>query len=300
MDRIKLTEDLSFSKIVHGLWRLSEWNMSKEQILRFIEECLELGITTFDHADIYGNYTCEELFGEALALKPSLRGQMEIVTKCGIKLLSDKYPEHEVKYYDTSKDHINKSVENSLRKLQTDYIDVLLIHRPDVYMNPEEVAETFIQLKDEGKVRNFGVSNFTPSQFNMLSSYLPFPLVTNQVEISVGHIDTFLDGTIEQCLEKRVAPMAWSPLAGGNIFNGIDEKSTRILKALKEVAQEIGVTELDQLMFAWLLNHPARIIPIAGSGKIERIKSAAHAVNITLTRQQWFKIWIASLGKEVA
>lgn len=300
MDRIKLTEELFFSNVVHGLWRLSDWKLSANETLSLMEECLELGITTFDHADIYGNYTCEVLFGNALKLKPSLREKMEIVTKCGIKLLSDKHPEHKVKHYDTSKEHITKSVENSLENLQTDYIDVLLIHRPDPFMDPEAVAEAFTKLRSEGKVRHFGVSNFTPSQFNMLSSYLPFSLVTNQVEISVSHVESFVDGTIDQCLEKRVAPMAWSPLAGGSIFSAKDEKANRILIALREVGEELGVTSIDQLMFAWLLNHPARIIPIAGSGKLERIKSAVEATKIKLTRQQWFKIWIASLGHDVA
>lgn len=295
-----LTEDLSFSRIIHGLWRLNSWNMNDEEVVKLIEDCLELGITTFDHADIYGNYQNEELFGKALQLKPSLREQMELVTKCGIKLVSDQRPEHAIKYYDTSKEHIIKSAENSLRNLQTDYIDVLLIHRPDPAMDPGEVAEAFTTLKKQGKVRHFGVSNFTPSQFEMLSSYLDFPLVTNQVEISVSHLNTFQDGTIEHCLQKRVAPMAWSPLAGGTIFEGKDEKSNRLKKALEEVGAELSVSEIDKVMYAWLLNHPSRIMPIVGSGKIDRIKTAVEAANIQLTRQQWFKIWIASTGEDVA
>ncbi|UII56749.1 aldo/keto reductase [Cytobacillus spongiae] len=300
MQKVKLTDELSFSPIVHGLWRLADWNMNSEETLKLIEACLELGITTFDHADIYGNYSCEGLFGEALQLNPRLREKMEIVTKCGIKLLSDKHPEHKVKHYDTSQAHILKSVENSLSRLKTDYIDVLLIHRPDPFMNPEEVAEAFTRLKTEGKVKHFGVSNFTPSQFRMLSSYLDFPLVTNQVEISVSHLHAFEDGTIEQCLENRVAPMAWSPLAGGQIFQAHDEKSLRLRKTLEEVGKELGGIELDQVMYAWLLNHPARMIPIAGSGNYNRIKAAVEATKIQMTRQQWFKIWIASTGTDVA
>jgi predicted oxidoreductase len=268
--------------------------------LSLIKNCLDFGITTFDHADIYGNYTSEYLFGEALVLDPSVREKMEIVTKCGIKLISDKHPDHEVKHYDTSKKHINYSVEQSLKNLRTDYIDVLLIHRPDPYMNPEEVAKAFTQLRTEGKVRHFGVSNFTASQFNMLSSYLDFPLVTNQVEMSVAHLDTFQDGTINHCLENRVPPMAWSPLAGGRIFNASDEQAKRIQKALEEVGVELGVSSLDQLMLAWLINHPVRIMPIVGTGKIERIQAAVDASRLTMTRQQWFKIWIASTGADVA
>lgn len=300
MEKVQLAEDLSFSRIIHGLWRLTEWNMNSEETLKLIEECMDLGITTFDHADIYGDYTCEALFGNALKLKPSLRDSMQIVTKCGIKLLSSKFPEHQIQHYDTSKEHILKSVNQSLVNLNTDYIDVLLIHRPDPIMDPQMVAEAFRQLKAEGKVRHFGVSNFTPSQFNMLSSYLDFPLITNQVEISAMYMETFKDGTIEQCLEKRIAPMAWSPLAGGRIFSSSDDKAVRIRQALEEVGNELGINGIDQLMYAWLLNHPAKIMPIVGSGNLKRIQQAVDALSIKMTRQQWFKIWVASNGHGVA
>lgn len=300
MERVHLTEELSFSRIIHGLWRLGEWNYTDEQLLSLIEKCLDMGISTFDHADIYGNYGNEELFGRALSLKPIIRQRMEIVTKFGIKLVSSKRPDHEIKYYDTSKEHIIKSVENSLSNLQTDYIDVLLIHRPDPAMDPMEVAEAFTSLKEQGKVNHFGVSNFTPTQFDMLSSYLSFPLVTNQVEVSVNHLNAFQDGTIEHLLQKRIAPMAWSPLAGGKIFSNSDERFARIRKALMEVGEELSISENDKIMYAWLLNHPSRIMPIVGSGKWDRIKAAAESLNIKLTRQQWFKIWIASTGEDVA
>lgn len=219
MQRIQMTEDLSFSRIIHGLWRLADWNQSKEDTLSLIQYNIENGITTFDHADIYGSYTCEALFGEALNLQPSTREKMEIVTKCGIVLPSDNRPEHKTHHYNTSKKHILTSVENSLQNLKTDYIDLLLVHRPDPFMNGEEVAEAFTQLKDEGKVRHFGVSNFKNHQWNMLQSYLPFPLITNQIELSAYNLENFEDGTLNLCQEKRVAPMAWSPLAGGAIFN---------------------------------------------------------------------------------
>lgn len=300
VERVKMAEDLSFSRIVHGLWRLAEWDMSAEETVSLIEQCLELGITTFDHADIYGDYTCESLFGKALELDPTLRDKMQIVTKCGIKLLSSKFPERSVKHYDTSREHIIMSAEQSLNNLKTDFIDVLLIHRPDPYMNPEEVAEAFSILKQQGKVKYFGVSNFTPSQINMLQSYLDFPLVTNQVEISAMHVDTFQDGTIEHCLENRIAPMAWSPLAGGKIFSWDHLDTAELRRVLTEVGEETGVDSVDKLMYAWLLNHPARIIPIVGSGKIERITAAAESVKIKLSREQWFKIWIASIGHDVA
>ncbi|WP_214483589.1 aldo/keto reductase [Bacillus sp. SM2101] len=299
MEKIKLSETLQVSRIVLGLWRLSEWNMEKEEILHLMEECKELGITTFDHADIYGDYTCEALFGEALALKPALRRDIQIITKCGIKLVSKNRPDHKIKYYDTSKKHIIHSVENSLRNFRTDYIDLLLIHRPDPLMNPAEVAEAFAQLKAEGKVLNFGVSNFSPSQFHLLNSYLNFPLVTNQVELSVSNLSQFVNGCIEQCQERNIPPMAWSPLAGGEIFYSENEKEVRLRETLHKIKGELNIDSIDQVMYAWLLNHPANIIPIVGSGKVSRIRKAVDALNIHMTREQWFEVWQSSVGKEV-
>jgi predicted oxidoreductase len=300
MQRIQLTEDLSFSRIIHGLWRLSDWKMSSEDVVKLIEECLEAGITTFDHADIYGNYTCEKKFGDALALKPELRNRMEIVTKCGIKLVSENRPEHTIKSYDTSKEHILASVQQSLENFQTDYIDVLLIHRPDPYMNPAEVAEAFTQLKSEGKVRHFGVSNFKRSQFKMLQSYLNFPLVTNQIELSAYNLENFEDGTLDLCQEARIAPMAWSPLAGGSIFTAEDEKAKRLRDTLENIAGEIGAKGIDEVLYAWLISHPANIMPIVGSGKMNRIESAIKALDLTLTRDQWFDILQVAMGREIA
>ncbi|MBM7555676.1 aldo/keto reductase [Halanaerobacter jeridensis] len=300
LDRVQLTEDFSISRLAQGFWRLADWDLSPQERLEFIESLLDLGITTFDHADIYGDYTCENLFGEALELKAELREEMELVSKCGIKLISENRPEHEIKYYDTSKEHIINSVNNSLNNLRTEYLDLLLIHRPDPLMDPDEVAETFKQLKEEGKVRNFGVSNFLPSQFEMLSSKLDFPLVTNQVEISVMNFENFDNGTIEKCQEKDVSPMAWSPLTGGKIFKAKSEKAQRIKNVLEEIKKDLNADSIAQIMYAWLLNHPAQIIPIVGSGKLYRVKEAVAAAEIELTRQQWFKIWQSGLGHPVA
>ncbi|PFG07237.1 aldo/keto reductase family oxidoreductase [Bacillus sp. es.034] len=299
MQRIQMTEDLSFSRIIHGLWRLSDWQQSKGDTLSLIQHNIENGITTFDHADIYGSYTCETLFGEALALQPSLREKMEIVTKCGIVLPSDNRPDHKTHHYNTSKKHILSSVEHSLRQLKTDYIDLLLIHRPDPFMNGEEVAAAFTQLKEEGKVRHFGVSNFKEHQWNMLQSYLPFPLITNQIELSAYHLENFEDGTLNLCQEKRVAPMAWSPLAGGAIFKGEDEKAVRLQHTLKKVQEETEAKGIDQVLYAWLLNHPANIMPIVGSGKKERIQHAIDSLSIQLNHDQWFEILQTSMGHDV-
>jgi len=296
MKKIRLAENLEFSQIIHGLWRLSEWNMSSEQLLTFIEECIELGITTFDHADIYGGYTCEEIFGNALALKPELREKIQIVTKCGIKLKSSKFPDLKMNHYDTSKEHILMSVNNSLKNLQTDYIDLLLIHRPNPFMNPKEVAEAFNQLQKEGKVRHFGVSNFLPSQFNMLQEHLDMPLVTNQIEVSPMQFEHFEKGTVDLLLEKGVAPMIWSPLAGGQIFTSQSEAAVRVRSMLEEIGAEIGANSIDEVMYAWLLVHPANMMPIVGSGKIDRVKTAVEASKLSMTSEQWLRIFVAGMG----
>ena len=177
-NRIALNDNLSLSRIVHGYWRLRDWDLSAEQLLKLIEQVLELGITSFDHADIYGNHTCEAYFGRALALKPELREKMELISKCGIKMATDYNPELDIKIYDYSTEYIIKQAETSLKNLGTDRLDLLLLHRPAPFFNPEEVAKAFDQLKSSGKVLNFGVSNFSPAQFDTLQSYLDMPLAT--------------------------------------------------------------------------------------------------------------------------
>jgi predicted oxidoreductase len=299
MQRVNLTEDLSLSRIVHGMWRLADWRFSAEGILSLIEHGMDRGVTTYDPADIYGSYTCEEIFGNALSLKPSLRDKMEIVTKCGIVLQSENRPSHKSHHYDTSKTHIIKSVEQSLMNLKTDYIDLLLIHRPDPLMDPAETAEAFNQLKESGKVRNFGVSNFKKPQWDMLQSYLDYPLVTNQLELSAYNLENFEDGTLNLCQEKGVAPMTWSPLAGGSIFEESNEKAVRLRKTLETVKEEIGANGIDEVMYAWLLRHPAKIMPIVGSGKKERLDSAIDSLNLSMEKEQWFNIFTSSMGHDI-
>lgn len=299
MQRVNLGEDLSFSRLIHGLWRLADWDQSSEETLSLIEHNLERGLTTFDHADIYGSYMCEELFGKALALKPSLREQMELVTKCGIVLESENRPSHTSHHYNTSKEHIIASAEQSLTSLNTDYIDLLLIHRPDPFMDPEEVAEAFTTLQKDGKVRHFGVSNFKQHQFTMLQSYLDQPLITNQIELSAYNLENVEDGTLNLCQEKRIKPMAWSPLAGGKVFSSNDDKAMRVRQTVEKVASEIGADGIDQVLYAWLLNHPAEIMPIVGSGKTHRIDRAIDALSLSLSREQWFEILTSSMGYDI-
>ncbi|MEM8484919.1 MAG: aldo/keto reductase [Bacteroidota bacterium] len=293
------TDGPTFSRLVFGLWRLADWGYRTDELLAMLHRCLALGVTTMDHADIYGDYSCEALFGEALAQAPGLRQQMQLVTKCDIKLVSDKHPGHALPHYDTSKAHIMASVENSLRRLHTDHIDVLLLHRPDPLMEADEVAEAFAALRDAGKVLHFGVSNFTPAQYSLLASRLPFPLVTNQVECSVLNFDVMHDGTLDQSQELRIAPMAWSPLGGGRLFSSQDAQAVRVRACLETLGEELGGATLDQVAYAWLLKHPARIIPVLGTGKMNRVEAACDAAALVLTRQQWFKVWQASKGHNV-
>jgi len=297
-NRIALNDNLSLSRIVHGYWRLRDWDLSDDQLLKLIEQVLELGITSFDHADIYGNHTCEAYFGRALALKPELREKMELISKCGIKMATDYNPELEIKIYDYSTEYIIKQAETSLKNLGTDRLDLLLLHRPAPFFNPEEVAKAFDQLKNSGKVLNFGVSNFSPAQFDTLQSYLDMPLATNQVEISVSCLEHFENENTEYFLKHKIKPMAWSPLAGGAIFNPKTEKEQRLATVLKTIAAELS-TDIDQVMYAWLLKHPTGIMPIVGSQHIKRIKSAVDALKIELSLEQWYKIYIASKGEDL-
>lgn len=293
MQKIKLHADgPELSRVIVGAWRWT--NESTDQIERLIQTALEAGINTFDHADIYGNYSCEECFGNALRVNSSLRNKLSLITKFGIKLLSDRRPAHSIKHYDTSAEHIVWSVENSLKMLGTDRIDVLLIHRPDPLLNPTEVAEAFLKLKQQGKVLNFGVSNFTSAQFEMLQSYVSFPLVTNQIELSLFKHEPFFNGTIDMLMKHHVKPLAWSPLGGGKFFE--DE---RVKGLLERLVNEYNVS-VTQLLLAWLLKHPSGVLPILGTTKPERIIEGAGAVNINLDRQHWFELLKAASGKDVA
>ncbi len=288
-----------FSELVQGYWRLGEWGMTAQERLTFLKQHLELGITTVDHADIYGNYECEQLFGEALALEPSLREQLQIVTKCDIKLCSAKFPERKINHYDTSAAHIYQSVNNSLERLRVNEIDVLLIHRPDVLMDADEVAEAFTELHKVGKVKHFGVSNFSPAQFELLQSRLGKPLVTNQVEINPLNFYVAHDGTLDQMQMLRTRPMAWSCLGGGAIFNGDSEQAQRVRAVLEELREELGAESIDQVIYAWVRALPSKPLPIIGSGKIERVQAAVDALDLTLSREQWYRVWVASKGHGV-
>ncbi len=304
---IKMLEPVSmakngplFSSFIQGYWRLTAWGMSVQERLTFLKQHLDLGITTIDHADIYGNYECERLFGEALKCDPRLRDQMQIVTKCGIHLVSDKFSDRQINHYDSSYGHIVQSVDNSLTRLGIEHIDLLLIHRPDFLMDADEVASAFEALQKAGKVTHFGVSNFTPFQFDLLQSRLSMPLVTNQVEINPLQLDLIENGTLDQLQMLGRKPMAWSCLAGGDIFNKDSDQIRRVRAMLEIIKEQTGASSIEQVIFAWVRMLPSNPLPILGSGNIERVKNAIGSLDIKLNKEQWYQIWAASKGHGVA
>ncbi|MGX7197360.1 aldo/keto reductase [Enterococcus olivae] len=296
MEYVQLTEELQFSRIVLGFWRYLDWKLSKKEFLSFIESVMDLGVTTMDHADIYGNYTVEEIVGNHLAGRNDLKKKMQIVTKCGIVYPSDTA---RVKYYNTSKDYIIQQAEKSLRKLQIETIDLFLIHRPDWFGHPEEIAAAFHELKKAGKVRAFGVSNYLPHQFQTLQSFCEEKLVTNQIEVSPLCMDHFENGMIDLCMEQKSHPMVWSPLAGGRIFTSEEAPVRRLREVLQVIQEEVGAESIDEIVFAWLLSHPADMLPITGSGDIAFVKKPVAALAYQLTPEQWYMIWTAVKGVKV-
>ena len=225
------------SRIVAGMWRMNEWGMSVQERVAFIEQCLEMGVTTFDHADIYGDYGVEGAFGEALRAQPLLRDRIELVSKCGIKLISEKRPGHGIQHYDTTAAHIVASAEESLRQLGTDRLNLLLIHRPDPLMDFDEIAEAFTRLQQSGKVRHVGVSNFTRHQFECLNRRIP--LATNQVEFSPMVTAPMFDETFDGLQDLRIAPMVWSPLGGGRLFTSDDANAFNVRATIQEIADRL-------------------------------------------------------------
>jgi len=288
---------MQFSRIAAGAWRMADWGMTPQARLSWIEACLDIGVSTFDHADIYGAYTAEALFGEALALKPALRDRMQIVSKCGIKLVTPNRAQHRIKSYDTSPEHLIASVDASLKALNTNYLDVLLIHRPDALLDAQELAHCFEYLRAAGKVHHFGVSNFTPSQFELLHKRIP--LVTNQIECSPLHLEPFVDGSLDQAQSLGLPPMIWSPLAGGQLFHGTDDASVRVRAVLERLAHEWH-SSVTAVACAWLMRHPSRPIPVLGSQRVQAYEEAVSGANLKMDRETWYEIWSAGAGRNVA
>lgn len=291
---------IQFSPLIIGTMRLGNWGvkMNTKELEYFIDACLDLGLNDFDHADIYGHYTEEGKFGQVLKRRSDLRKKIQITTKSGIKLICPERPSHKIKSYNSTKKHIIASAENSLKELNTDYLDVLLIHRPDYLMDPTEIAAAFNELAQKGMVRHFGVSNFSASQMEMLSSFTC--LVNNQVEISLLKLDAFTDGTLDKCWQHKIIPTAWSPLGGGTIFKKNKNPQLLRINAVANILMKKYKASLDQILLAFLMKHPVGIVPVLGTSKLERIKSALKATKIKLTHEEWCMLWQASTGEEVA
>lgn len=285
-------------KPIIGCMRWGVWgeNFTTKQYEQIIQQCIEIDLTVFDHADIYGHYTTEADFGKALKGKNGLRETIQIITKCGIKMIMPNRPNHSIKSYDTSARHIINSVEQSLQNLNTDYIDALLIHRPDILMNVEEIAATITMLKDAGKIKSFGVSNFTTGQVALLNKYIPVEI--HQIEISATNLNAFDNGVLDQCQMENIIAQSWSPMGNG-LLTETSEKNTRILHTINELAQKYNCTN-NQILLAFLFAHPSNIVPVIGTSKFDRIQEAKGAMNIELKREDFYKIWTASTGKEVA
>ena len=300
MPMVQLHDSLpAFSRLIYGVWRLADdADTSTKHVRAKIDACLEQGISTFDHADLYGEHRCEALFGKALAEDSSLRDQMQLISKCDIAIPCETFPNRRLKYYDTSPEYIRMSVENSLRLLHTDTLELLLIHRPDPFMDAAAAGAALDALIDEGKIRAAGVSNFTPWDWQLLQSNMSHQLVTNQIEMSLLSRDSFTDGTLAQLQTVGAKAMAWSPLAGGRLFGDDDEAAQRVKPVLRRIANEQQVG-LDHVAIAWLLAHSAGILPIVGTNNLERIRGLSKAMSVRMDRETWFELWTAAAGEEV-
>jgi len=293
----------SLSQMAYGVWRLSEaGDTSVNANLARIDACLAQGITTFDHADIYGDYRCEALFGEAIKARPALRDQIEIVTKTDIMLLSQQWPGTRVKHYDTTPAHVTASVERSLQRIGVEVIDLLLIHRPDPLMDATELGACLDGLIDAGKVRGVGVSNFMPWDVDLLQSRMKHRLQTNQIELGLLHTAPFTNGQLAHAQQHRLPVMAWSPLGGGRLHAQAATPGTaaaRLAPRLRELARAAG-TDTTAVAVAWLMHHPAGVLPVMGSNQPQRIAAFSQALQVPMDRQTWFELYELANGHEVA
>ena len=302
MNRITLPNGHTLSQMAYGVWRLSEAiDTSVKANLARIDACLAQGITTFDHADIYGDYRCEVLFGDAVRARPALREQIEIVTKTDIMLLSQLWPSTRVKHYDTSTAHVRASVDRSLQRIGVDVIDLLLIHRPDPLVDASALGECLDGLIDCGKVRGVGVSNFMPWDVELLQSRMKNKLQTNQLELSLLHTTPFINGQLAHAQQQRMPVMAWSPLGGGRLHSQAQTAGTaaaRLAPRLAALAEASG-TDTTAVAMAWLMHHPVQVLPVMGSNQLERIRAFELATKVPMDRQTWFELYELANGHEV-
>lgn len=300
LPRLKLSPNgPEFSRLVYGTWRVLDDGSSLQELNRRLNRCADLGMTTIDTAEIYGLYEVEEALGKALALSPGLRDRLEIVTKAGIYVPNKFHPERRTAFYNATGARLIKSLEKSLRFLGTDRVDLFLVHRPDWLTSADDTASGLNQLVHDGKIVSAGVSNYSVTQYDLLNSRLEQPLVTNQVEFHLLHMDPVYDGVFDQCQKLQVRPMAWSPLAGGRLFDATNEAARRLAAEAARLADKYDGATLEQLAYAWILAHPAQALPVIGTNKVERIESAEQATNIQLEREDWYALWEAAKGHQI-
>lgn len=278
---------IELSRIVQGFWRLTDWNMSTDELVAFMRQCVDLGVTTFDTAEIYGGTECEAQMGRAFAKDPSLRKSVQLVSKTGI------FREGDFGYYNTTYDRVMTSCRESLERLECDYLDLYLIHREDPCFDPWETGRALKDLKKQGLVKEIGVSNFDPFKFNALNTAVDGTLVSNQIEWNPFCFEHFASGMIDLLAEKKISPMIWSPLAGGALFVDQGEMYQNAQAVLEEIAGRYGVS-VSTIVYAWLLYHPVKALPISGSNKIDRLKEAIAGLDLTLDHWEWYKIYAAS------
>lgn len=296
--RIEIPGGVKLSRIVYGMWRIGDdTDTSTAHVRAKIDACLEQGITTLDQADIYGGYTAEAILGDCLKENKDLRDQIEIVTKCDIVASAGRYSDARVKHYDTTPAHIAASIDHSLLDMGIDHIDVLLLHRPDPLMDHSATGRALDDAVASGKVRAIGVSNFRPWDWSLLQSAMKTPLATNQIEISLAAHDPLVNGDMAFLQEKKVAPMAWSPLGGGALMSADADPA---LRAVMTRVAESANTDIAAIAVAWLLAHPAGILPVMGTNNIARIRTLSDALSVNIDRQTWFELYEAALGREVA
>jgi predicted oxidoreductase len=296
MEKIYLSDSgPKVSPAVYGFWRWEDTGASGLALMeKIVNLCLELGINTFDHADIYGGYQCEELFGNVLNKKSFKREDVVLFTKCGINIPHANRPETRVKYIDTSATHILKSVDNSLQKLRTDYIDIFLLDQLDPLSDLEETVLTLERLRGSGKIRNIGVANFSVFQHQLLASYLKVPIVTNHIELNLLNTTALDNGQLDYIKQRYMRPLAAAPLAGGRIENGTDETAVRVHYKLEGLSKKYNA-HIESIAVAWLVKLGA--LPLIGTTSEQRIKNIVNAFDIDLDRQDWYELYHASKGK---
>ena len=295
MEKIKLSDKLSLSRVIQGFWRLDSWNFTTDELVAFMNGCIERGVTTFDTAEIYGNTLCETLMGKAFAADPALRGKIELVSKTGIYKVETETGLFG--YYNTKKERVLQSCKESLERLGTDHLDLYLIHREDPWFDPHDPAEALLELKKEGLVGEIGVSNFDPFKFDALQQATGGQLVTNQIEWNPVCFEHFQSGMMDYLAANRIHPMIWSPLAGGRLFTEQEGPCKKAREVIEHIAEKHGV-EPAVIVYAWIMYHPVGAMPLVGSSKLDRLDLAIRALDVKLEHYEWYQIYVAS-GQQV-